>query len=787
MTGAAEVARATLKKWGEALGRVIRGLLSRREPVPVPVRSCVALAVAMLALPASAQVRAERIAIAVDRETGGIEIAVFNAEGERTGGTTGPGLAVDGAIQHGFRQVGTDPLVLENETVRVTVEPVNDRAVSATWETLDGMVRDLDLGLLSTDETRYYGTGERYQALDQRGYIVPIVSDDRYGNKGVGTHKPIPFVMSTQGFGVWVDTFTPGHFDLSATERFGTHFRFPESRLRVVFLAGPRLAETLEMFTALTGRTRVPPPWAFGLWKSRDVHPNRDSVMVDIENHRALDVPASVLVLDSPWAVGYNDFEVNRAQFADPESMFERIDAMGFALCLWLTPYVNATNVQDAPGLDAHTSTFREAAEAGYLATNMSGDPALMDWWKGRGAPVDFTNPDAVDWWHAQLAKTQWTGVRAFKTDGGEGNFIPDDARFHDGTPAEAMRNRFGALYDSTMQAYIDEALGGDGVLLSRSGYTGTQQYPFDWAGDNRGDFSIEDGLPSVVLAGQNAAMSGIALWGHDIAGYAGPPPTAEVFIRWTQVGAFSPLMQVHMTSNRGPWDYGADMLDIFRRYARLRTTLFPYIYDAVHEAARTGMPLIRPLALAFEGDDRAARQRDEYLFGPDLLVAPVLASASHRTVYLPEGEWVDWWTGETFIGPLTMEVEAPLDVLPLYARAGALIPALPDDVDTLVEHHDGLAEGVTGLDDRRVLLVMPGTGGEISTYDGLHARLGKTAGRATLTVSSEASRPVEVHLRFRDVDVDAPEAATVWRDGPATVISFPSLSSPVSISWSDS
>lgn len=776
-----------MSAWGSRLRRVLGALLGGcPAPVPVPVRLRAVLLV-LAASGASAQgVRADRHAVDVDPEAGTLTLTVFDAAGDSVGGATGPGLAVDGVLQSGYRVVSEAPLVLETEAVRLTVEAVGDRALAATWETRDGATRDLDLRLTSTDETHYYGTGERYHALDQRGYVVPIASDDRYGNKGVGSHKPVPFVMSTQGFGVWVDTFAPGQFDLSATERFGTHLRFPERRLRAVFVAGPRLAETLEAFTALAGRTRVPPPWAFGLWKSRDVHPNRDSVLVDVERLRDLDIPASVLVLDSPWARGYNDFEVNQTQFTDPEAMFARVEALGFALCLWLTPYVNVRNVQDAPGLDARTSTYDEAAAAGYLATTASGDVALTEWWKGTGGLVDFTNPEAVAWWHGQLAKTRAYSARAFKADGGEGNFVPPGARFHDGTSASVMRNRYGALYDSTMQAYVDEYLGGDGVLLTRSGTTGTQRFPFDWAGDNRGDFSVEDGLPSVVLAGLNAGLSGIPLWGHDIAGYAGPPPTPEVFVRWAQVGAFSPLMQVHMTSNRGPWDFGPEALAIFRRYARLRTTLFPTLYDAVHEAARTGMPVMRPLALAYEGDPEAARRRDEYLFGPDLLVAPVLTPGSHRTVYLPDGEWVDWWTGETLAGPQTIEVEAPLDVLPLYARAGAVLPALPDDVDTLVEADADLAPGVVGLDERRVLLVLPGVGGDLTTYDGLRARLDAAGGRTRLTVSAEAARPVEVRLLFRDVAVEGVPGASVRSEAGRTVVTLPALSSPVTLTWTD-
>jgi alpha-glucosidase (family GH31 glycosyl hydrolase) len=255
--------------------------------------------------------------------------------------------------------------------------------------------------------------------------------------------------MSSRGFGVWIDTFVPGSLDLSATERFVSKLRFPEKRFRLVFFAGPSLGDVLESYTSLTGRTRVPPPWAFGLWKSRDVHHNQDSVLVDLERLRQYGIPSSVLVLDSPWETGYNNFIVNRTQFPAPEKMFARIRELGFELCLWLTPFVNDSNVIDMRGITPASSNF-------------------------------------------------------------------DEARRH-------------LVKDST-----------GAVALSR-------------------------------------------------------------------FAAFSPFMQVHMTSNLGPWDFDDETLDIFRRFAVLRTRLFPYLYDAVHESAKSGMPVIRPMVLAFQ-DDREAQ-----------------------------------------------------------------------------------------------------------------------------------------------------------------------------------
>ncbi len=649
-----------------------------------------------------------------------------------------PGLWLDGVFQKNFEAAG--PGRYRNESIDLVVESLSPAAVAATWSSRDQRVHDFRLRIKSNDDTEYYGTGERFQALNQRGYVLPLRADDHFGDKGVGSYKPIPFFISSKGFGVWVDSFAPGTFDLSGSERFNTDLRFNDTSLRVVFISGPSIAKVLENFTALTGRSRVPPPWAFGLWKSRDVHHNRDEVLEDVEKLRRFGIPASVIVLDSPWETGYNDFEINRQQFVDPEAMLRRVESLGFHLALWLTPFVNSKSRIDMQGITELTSTFAEAAP--FLIHDAQGKVALSEWWKGIGGLVDFTDPKAKEWWLSQIRKTKRYGAHAFKCDDGEGNFVPE-AKFHDGTPAYRMKNRYSILYNAAMQEYIDRDLGGDGVLIVRSGYTGIQRYPMAWAGDNHADFSFSDGLPSVILAGQNAALSGLSLWGSDIAGYAGRPDK-ELFLRWSQFAAFCPFMQIHMTSNLGPWDFDEETLEFFRRLAVLRMQLFPYLYDAVHETARSGMPVIRPMVLAFPDDREAHKQIYQFLFGPDLLVAPMYQRGTRRSVYLPKGTWFDYWSGEKHAGPKFVEVEAPLDRIPLFVREGAIIPMLPPDVMTLVPRHPGLDPNVVSMDDRRIIQIFPGISGERTTWDGVTVKLEK----GFVRVSSKTPRPVEVRLR---------------------------------------
>jgi alpha-D-xyloside xylohydrolase len=710
----------------------------------------------------------DRMLLRFSPAEGSFELTVFDAEGAAVSTTPVPGFYADGAHEAAFESTDR-PGSYRSGKLLLSIEPVDGRALALTVSTRSGEPHQLRLRLRSDDETRYYGTGERFQSLNQRGFILPIRVDDRYGNKGVGTHKPVPFFMSSKGFGVWLDSFAPAEFDLSGTARFDTDIEMRGSSMRVVFIAGPRLDEILETFTGLTGRSPVPPAWAFGLWKSRDVHRNREDVLEDVEKLRRFGIPASVLVIDSPWETGYNDFNMNRAQFSDPEALFRRVEELGFNLALWLTPMINVRNVIDMEGIEAKTATFDEAAAKGVLVETSDGEVALTEWWKGTGGLVDFTDPAAKAWWFEQLAKTKKWGVKAFKCDDGEGNFVPE-AVFADGTPASLMKNRYSDLYNGAMQEYVDKELGGNGVLIVRSGFTGVQKYPFAWAGDNYADFSFDDGLPSVVVAGQNAALSGISLWGSDIAGYAGTPDK-ELFIRWSQFATFVPFMQIHMTSNLGPWDFDEETLEIFREFAVLRSQLFPYLYEAVHQTARTGMPVIRPMVLAFPEDREAHKQIHQYMFGPDLLVAPMISRGTSRSVYLPAGDWYDYWTRELHEGPVTVETAAPLSRIPLFVRSGAILPMLPADVQTLVSRHPLMDSSISAIDGRRSLEVWPGRGAGLATWDGLRARIDGSS----LLIESDRERAVEIRLVGRRPGSEI-DGATFTPEGAGATLRFERL-----------
>jgi alpha-D-xyloside xylohydrolase len=286
-------------------------------------------------------------------------------------------------------------------------------------------------------------------------------------------------------------------------------------------------------------------------------------------------------------------------------------------------------------------------------------------------AILDFTNPEAADWFKDLHRPLLRMGVDVFKTDFGED--IPSDAVFSNGQTGAAMHNLYPLLYNRTVFEVTQEEKG-YGVVWGRSAFAGSQQYPLVWSGDPAADFQS---LASTIRGGLSAGLSGLPFWSNDIGGYRGTP-SAELYVRWAQFGLFCSHSRMHGDSPREPWAFGEEAVSLVRKYALLRYELFPYIYSAAFEAGLKGLPVLRALPLAFPDDPNVFDKDLEYMFGPWFLVAPVIEPDGNRGVYLPEGIWFDYWAGDRLEGPQNLRLRVPLDILPLYVRAGAIIPRMP-------------------------------------------------------------------------------------------------------------
>ena len=549
---------------------------------------------------------------------------------------------------------------------------------------------------------RLTGLGARHgTCFDQRGRDVVLGADRRYtgpdcpaellevGGIPQGDYAPVPWLLSSGGWALWVETAGPGVV-LALDDPIVVSTRAAAGPLRLHLICDPTPAARLRHLLRLTGAPAVLPEWAYGFWKSRDVYEHERDVIDDLRGHTANSIPLDAIVLDSPWETQYNTWRFNRHQFPDSEGLIARLRGAGVRTVVWTTPWVNLDSAEgqrppDAASERLHRApaeNYREGAEAGHFVKAPDGQPHVGQWWMGKGSPVDFSSPAARRWWKQQARGVLELGVEGIKADDGEGYYLPPDASLADGRTGAEAGWAYPGLYLRTMQEALDEVHPGRGVLFARSGWSGTQGLGVTWGGDQASDFWS---LRALVAATLTAAASGFSNWSHDVGGYLGKmlsdrcPP--ELLLRWAQFGCFTPLMQAHGRFAQEPWRYHEEVLSLYREYVLLHERLVPYVRAAAATAARTGLPIIRPLCLADPTDPRGWTIADAYGSGPALWVAPVLEEgAETRRAYLPRGEWIDPWSGERFEGGREVVATAPVERIPVWVRSGSIVVTYPAD-----------------------------------------------------------------------------------------------------------
>ncbi|WP_255197718.1 glycoside hydrolase family 31 protein [Halorarius litoreus] len=516
---------------------------------------------------------------------------------------------------------------------------------------------------LSPDE-KIYGVGEQFVEFDRRGREIEAWHEEPLGTETERAYKSIPFHLSTNGYGMLVDTTNRVSYDFGKTSTASATVGVDDDRFAFVFFYGPEFRDVVETYTAFTGRPDRPPKWSFGTWMSRLGYESRAELESITDRLREESIPCDVVHLDPFWMPPQESctLEWDTDQFPDPEGMIDGLNEKGFRLSLWEHPHV-----------PAGTEAFEEGVEEEYFVTDGTGDAYLLDntcQGNYRGALVDFTNPAAVEWWKDKHRRLLEMGVSVFKTDYGE--YVPTDAVFHNGKSGTSMHNLYPYLYNEAVYETVGEVNGDDeAIVWGRAAWTGSQRFPMHWGGDPQ---TTWNGMSAALRGGLSASLSGIAFWSHDIGGFRGRP-SDELYVRWAQFGLLSSNSRCHGTTPREPWEYGEEALDVFRAYARLRYRLLPYLYTYAEVAARTGLPVVRPLVLEYQDDPATHRLDTQYLLGEDVLVAPVYEGATTRDVYLPEGEWYYHETGRRYTGKTTVSVDAPLDTMPIFYRGGGVVP----------------------------------------------------------------------------------------------------------------
>ena len=596
-------------------------------------------------------------------------------------------LVADTTLEGGRRARVTLELPGEDH-VLVTFEPEgHPLRLAAEWDTHPA---ERFVGLGARHNVRFDQSGRTVELGADRRYTGPDCPEELLAQGGVpqGDCAPAPWMTSSRGYSVWLETFGNGTRFTLGEDRVIVSSRASAGPLRAHLLTHPTPAARLRAYLRLTGFPALLPEWAYGFWKSRDFHEHRDDVIEDWQRFREMGIPLDAIVLDSPWETQYNTWEFNPHQFPDAEQMVREMRADGVRTVVWVTGWVNtdSSDGQIPPQAESEalhrgpSPNYAEAEAGGHLVRDAGGEPFVTRWWMGNGSLVDLTRPASEEWWREQAKRVLALGVEGIKADDGDGYYLPEELRLHDGRTGAQAAWDLGDRHRRCLQRALDEVHPGRGVLFGRSGWSGQQATGLLWGGDQVSDFWS---LRVLVAASLSAAASGFSNWSHDVGGYLGHrlvdrcPP--ELLVRWLQVGCFTPLMHAHGQKPQEPWHYSDEVAALYRGYVHLHEQLVPYIRAAAATAERTGLPILRPLCLTDPGDPRGWSVSDAYGFGPALWVAPVLEeSLREREVSLPRGRWVQCWSGLEEEGGGEVVAPAPVETVPVWVRAGSIVVTHP-------------------------------------------------------------------------------------------------------------
>lgn len=606
----------------------------------------------------------------------------------------------------------------------------------------------------ASDKEGFYGLGEHYDDINQRGKIraMQLELDPTNESGDNEEHVPIPFLIGTKGWGLYVASSFPGVFAVANEEAhridaaFGTGLKSNDGLVFHLF-GEPDPIDITRHYYDVTGYPRLPARWALGPWVWRDENKDQAQVEGDITAMRDLDLAATGYWIDRPYATAVNTFDFSAAMFTDPQAMIDKIHGYGFRTALWHTPYLDEK--------DPATAALRaEADKGGYYPPTVG---VLLNKW---GKPIDLTNPDAYAFWQEHIRLYTSMGVEGFKLDYGE-DVVPGltNARnawvFSDGSDERTMHTLFQRFYH---QVYAETLPSSGGFLLCRHATPGDQTNGLIiWPGDLDASFAragdtVPDGSDSYIavgglaasmIAGLSLGPSGFPFYGADTGGYRHSPPDKELFTRWFEQTALSTVMEIGNSENTVAWEfdpktgYDNEMLGWYRTYTRLHLRLFPYEWTYAQNLAKDGRAIQRPLGLAHP--ELGVHPNDIYLFGDSLLVAPVLdRGATERDVILPAGRFIDWWTGEVHEGNQTIHVKAPLDTLPLFLAEGGIIPMLRPTIDTTAPttQSPDLVDSYATTPGVLYARVAPGAMTTFSVFDGASLSQQKSQGKVILTSS---------------------------------------------------
>lgn len=528
----------------------------------------------------------------------------------------------------------------------------------------------------------FYGLGDKTGFMNKRHYDYIMWNTDDPApqvDSFKSLYKSIPFFMTltdSHVYGLFFDNTYKTWFDMGKDSEEYFWFGADDGNLDYYYIGGKTMAQVLSGYTWLTGTCPLPQKWTLGYHQSRWGYVSQEDVNEVAQNMRRLDIPCDVIHFDIDYMDHYKVFTWNQERYhGKPEAFLEQLHGQGFKAVAIIDP-----GVKKEDGYDI----YEQGIEKDYFAHDTAGQVYENAVWPGISVFPDFGRDAVRRWWGENHERLLQLGVNGIWNDMNEpASFngpLPDEVVFYDEDMASthrAMHNVYGHLMSKATFEGLKSLQERRPFVITRACYAGSQKYTTVWTGDNH---SLWAHLQMAVPQLCNMGLSGFSFVGTDVGGFSSDV-TPELLVRWVQVGCFSPLFRNHSAAGsrrQEPWLFGQEVLDIYRKYVQLRYTWIPYIYDLFFTGEVTGAPVMRPLVFDFPQDKNVRDMNDTFMFGPNILVAPVLNQGStHRLVYLPEGVWYDYWTREVITGGTWVSREAPLDTCPIYIRAGSLLPTM--------------------------------------------------------------------------------------------------------------
>ena len=594
-----------------------------------------------------------------------------------------------------------DEFIVKTTKIRCVV---NKQNLKVTFKSIDGKVLcDEEKGFHWEKNEKYGGyivqnskvlqEGESFYGLGDKPTDLNLKKKKftNWGTDEYGYHKdtdplyksiPIYYGLHKNGaYGIFFDNTYRSHFDFGLERDDVTSFWAQGGEMNYYFIAGPELIDVCKRYTRLTGVPDMPPLWALGFQQCKWSYYPEKEVLAIASKMRDLRIPCDAIYLDIDYMDGFRCFTWDKEKFPDPKGMVAHLKEQGFQTMVIIDPGIK---------IDKNYSVFQEGMEKGYFCKRIDGNYVEGKVWPGECYFPDFTRPEVREWW-AGLYKglIEDVGVAGVWNDMNEPALFEVESKtfpldvLHDYDGHQTGHRKAHNIYGMQMARATAEGVkkfrnGERTLIITRSGYSGLQRYSSVWTGDN---IATYEHLWLADVQAQRLAISGISFSGSDIGGFINQP-NPELMMRWIQLGIFHPFYRVHSSGDHGdqePWSFGEECLNVFRKSVELRYQLLPYIYTTFYQYYNEGTPMLRPLVF-FDQTDPETKDRDhEFLCGDHILVCPVVVDeARSRQVYLPASQWYHFWTNKLYEGGMEHKVNAPVDEMPIFIKAGGIIPRYP-------------------------------------------------------------------------------------------------------------